>query len=317
MNADPLVSVVVETSNWNPAHPIQLWDTLAALERQSYPRDRFEVLVALDAPHHPEADEIRRRHPGMRVLPAPATLTYYELKNFGASQASGEIVAFTDADCLPSDVWVEEIARSFATAGPQVAAVQGRTRFADLALARAWEASWWSRGFEDEGPIDRMYTSNNIAFRSELYRRYHYLDGSDLRAGLERPLSRQLQRAGYGLWLNPRMLVRHNYSATLREIVQLGLVRGFNFMKLRRTHPEGIDFVLRRFGVLAPLICAPVVFVKDILRLFRKAPRLGIRASEFYKMPLYMLLQVPYNLLTLLGMYWAIMRPDRTPRRPL
>ena len=313
----PVVSIIVETSNWHPKHQIQLWDTLRALEGQSYPRDRLEILVVLDIAHHSDETQIVGSYPWVHTVLAPAGLTYYELKNFGASRASGDILAMTDADCVPCPVWVEELVRSFAEAGPRPAAVQGRTRFLDRPLARAWEASWWSRSFEEEGPIDRLYTSNNVAFRREVYADHHFLPGSPLRTGLERLLTRQLVKAGFGLWLNPRMVVHHNYSPTVREISQQGLVRGYYFMTLRRTYPQGLDYVVKKLGLLAPVICSPLLLIKDIVRIFRKAPKMGIRGRELLKLPLYMSLQVPYNLVVLIGMYWAIFAPDRVPRRPL
>jgi hypothetical protein len=244
-------------------------------------------------------------------------MTYYEFKNLGASLATGEIVALTDADCVPCPTWVEEIGRSFATLPDSVAAVQGTTRFLEAPLSRAWEASWWSRAFEDEGPVDRMYTANNIAYRARVFREHHYIAGTGFKAGLERPLTRELHEAGYTVWLNPRMEVVHNYSPKPREIVQQGLVRGYNWMSVRRAYPGRGDGLLRRLGPLGPLVGASGMLANDFRRVLTKAGRLGVRPREAYKVPLYMAALVPFDALALAGMYWAILRPRQAPRRPL
>jgi GT2 family glycosyltransferase len=308
--------VVVDTSTWEVEHHVQLGDTLRALEAQSYPRDRIEIVVVLESRHAARRDELARAHPRSRIVLASPDLSYYELRNVGARAALGEILAMTDADCVPCPGWVEEIVRSFAEAPPGTAAVQGRTRFLPRPLARAWDPGWWPGSFAAEGPIDRLYTGSNVAFRAEAYRRNQYPAGVPLLSGLERVLGRELRRAGHTLWFNPRMVVHHTYTPRAREIVQQGLVRGYYFMALRRTHPQGWDHLVKRLSVLAPLVCGPALLLKDVLRVVQRARALGLTGRQALKIPLYALLQAPFDLVVMAGMYWAILAPDRVPWRP-
>ncbi len=78
---------------------------LAALDCQSYPSDRYEVVVVDNASDEDigsvvsgfvQARMIVENRPGS-----------YAARNRGAGAAHGEIIAFTDADCIPAPDWVE------------------------------------------------------------------------------------------------------------------------------------------------------------------------------------------------------------------
>ena len=122
-----------------------------------------------------------------------------------------------------------------------------------------------------------------------------------MRAGLERPMTRELQAAGYQIWLNPNMIVHHNYTPSIREIVQMSLVRGYNFLRLRRNYPGKHDSILKMLGWLSPLFCAPVLMFKDMARLLMYSKKMKLWPAEFYKIPIFLLLQIFMGLLSIIG----------------
>src|SRR3954471_15369535 len=77
----PLVSVVVPTCG----RPELLARCLAALESQTLPRERYEIVVIED-----------------RQREGPATA-----RNRGWRSARAPIIAFTDDDCVPDEAWLE------------------------------------------------------------------------------------------------------------------------------------------------------------------------------------------------------------------
>jgi glycosyltransferase involved in cell wall biosynthesis len=122
----PFLSVIVPAFN----RPDGLKALLAALEDQSYPPYRFEVLVCDDGSTPPLAERV-----GIKDCPfsvrflrdtnqGPATA-----RNRGIREARGSIVAFTDDDCLPEPTWLETIAEAmrdaalYAVHGPVKSAV--------------------------------------------------------------------------------------------------------------------------------------------------------------------------------------------------
>lgn len=98
----PYVSVIVPVRDGAEA----LAGCLAALTRQSYQRDRYEVIVVDNGstedlrPAMPADDRfvlIREDKPGS-----------YAARNAGLEKAAGTILAFTDGDCLPDPRWLDE-----------------------------------------------------------------------------------------------------------------------------------------------------------------------------------------------------------------
>lgn len=98
----PFVSVVIPV-----LHNLKgLRQCLESLERQSYPRDWFEVLV-VDNATTPEVESMLPRNRfRARVLHAPRSGSY-RARNLGVREARGSIFAFTDSDCLPDRTWIE------------------------------------------------------------------------------------------------------------------------------------------------------------------------------------------------------------------
>ena len=96
----PVVSVIIPV--YNDADGLRT--CLQALAGQHYPRDRFEVIVvdnnsvqdiarvcaAFERVHYPH-----EQRPGS-----------YAARNKGLSCATGQILAFTDADCIPDAAWL-------------------------------------------------------------------------------------------------------------------------------------------------------------------------------------------------------------------
>src|SRR5258706_1548609 len=133
---EPFVSVVIETittrENAPAGSPFDgLEETLAAVEAQTYPRERTEILVVVDADVSRAAcDEVQRRHPAVRLVPARAA-NYFAAKNAGAAAANGELVVLIDGDCVP-----ERDLLKILVAGTSAAdVVAGRTRYTGDSLA--------------------------------------------------------------------------------------------------------------------------------------------------------------------------------------
>lgn len=109
----PYMSVVIPTYNRAAVLPY-LFD---ALGKQVYPADRMEAIV-IDNSSSDDTEEVVARW--RLALPFPMTFHRKEnrgpaaSRNVGAALARGEIIAFTDSDCVPSPGWLRAAARAFA-----------------------------------------------------------------------------------------------------------------------------------------------------------------------------------------------------------
>jgi glycosyltransferase involved in cell wall biosynthesis len=84
---------------------------LAALERQTYPRDRFEVVVADNA--SPEgAEAVAAVIAGRAQLVVVAEKGAGPARNGGVAASNGDILAFVDSDCVAEPAWIEEGVRA-------------------------------------------------------------------------------------------------------------------------------------------------------------------------------------------------------------
>ena len=97
----PSVSVIVPV--FNNAAPLRT--CLAALEAQTLPRDRYEIIVVDNGSTDGTAADLDDR--AGRRLVHERTPGSYAARNRGVAAARGQVFAFTDSDCVPAPDWLE------------------------------------------------------------------------------------------------------------------------------------------------------------------------------------------------------------------
>ncbi len=96
------VSVIVPV--YNNLKPLKT--CLESLQNQTYPKEFYEVIV-VDNASQEDIGSVANQF-------SQVTLTYeskpgsYAARNKGISLAKGEILAFTDSDCIPAENWIEK-----------------------------------------------------------------------------------------------------------------------------------------------------------------------------------------------------------------
>jgi glycosyltransferase involved in cell wall biosynthesis len=108
----PFISVIVPV--YNGASTIEA--CIDSLQTQEFPRDRFEIIVVESTSTDNTAEVLRRytsKHQGVLLLNENEIRNAYGARNRGVRSAHGEILAFTDADCLARPDWLEELVRPF------------------------------------------------------------------------------------------------------------------------------------------------------------------------------------------------------------
>lgn len=100
----PFVSVIIPVYNDSE----RLKHCLQALNQQSYPQHLYEVIVVDNGSNQGEAVDsvVTPFHQAFCVY--ESTPGSYAARNHGISIAKGEIIAFTDADCIPALDWLEQ-----------------------------------------------------------------------------------------------------------------------------------------------------------------------------------------------------------------
>jgi glycosyltransferase involved in cell wall biosynthesis len=111
-------SIIIPTYN----RQATLRRCLLAVTTQDH-RD-YEVIVVDDASEDGTAEMVKKEFPGVRYLLQEGNQGPAAARNRGIEEAHGEIIAFTDDDCIPPGNWLSEISSGF-EAYPQAGAIGG------------------------------------------------------------------------------------------------------------------------------------------------------------------------------------------------
>jgi glycosyltransferase involved in cell wall biosynthesis len=106
----PFISVIIPV--YNDSDLLRL--CLTALGQQTYPRDYHEVIV-IDNNSEEDIAAVAAQFPWVKLLHEPRPGSYVA-RNKGLSVAQGEVIAFTDADCIPAPTWLENGVRTLLSA---------------------------------------------------------------------------------------------------------------------------------------------------------------------------------------------------------
>jgi GT2 family glycosyltransferase len=196
----PLVSVIIPYYQNQPGLDL----VLAALGRQSYPRERLEIVVADDgsaqAPDTAAAGRtgvrtVRQEDRGFRAAAA---------RNLGAARARGDVLLFLDGDTVPEADFVGHLARLPASCADVITV--GRRRHARLSGWTPSEISAWFAGrlhpaeLPEPDWLGQAYRQSGDLLQVDR-RSYRYLISAVL--GMSRPLFEELggfdeRFVGYG-----------------------------------------------------------------------------------------------------------------------
>jgi glycosyltransferase involved in cell wall biosynthesis len=155
------ISVVVPVFN-TAAH---LEGCIQALQRQDFPAGAWEILL-VDNNSTDGSAAILARAEGVRTFHQPVQGSY-AARNLGVREARGEIVAFTDSDCLPCTGWLRAIESAFED--PEVQVVLGCRRPARegglVGLLADYENHKDALVFSGDDPRVYYGFTNNMAVR--------------------------------------------------------------------------------------------------------------------------------------------------------
>ncbi len=111
----PFVSVIIPVKNGEES----MDDLLKTLMNQTYPKDRTQIIVVDNGSKDRTCDRIKK-YPVVFAQEARRPGSY-AARNKGLSLATGDIIAFTDADCRPEPDWIFRGVDTLAKSGAALA----------------------------------------------------------------------------------------------------------------------------------------------------------------------------------------------------
>jgi len=210
-----------------------LAECLEACLRQTLPAD--EIFVVDDG----SADDTKAI-----ALRYPVTYLWQEnrgpaaARNLGANAATGDVLVFTDSDCVPEPEWLERLIAGFDA--ERIVGVGGSYGIRN-------DSSWLARLVHEEivlrherlaGEVDFL-GSFNVAYRRDAFMAAGGFDETFARAsGEDNDLAYRLQDAGGTLRFVPEARVAHYHPSRLVPYLRTQMRHGYWRMRLYAKHPQ-------------------------------------------------------------------------------
>ena len=159
-------------------------------------------------------------------------------RNRGVAASSGEIVLFTDADCVPDEVWVREMVRPFED--PEIVGVKGVYRTRQQGIIPRFVQCEYEERYE---LMSRHKWIDFVDTYSAGYRRHVFLAQGGFDVGYpsasveDQEFSFRLADQGYKMVFNPQAAVYHQHPETLAGYLRRKFNIGYWKVKVLRRHP--------------------------------------------------------------------------------
>lgn len=231
----PFFSVIIPTHN----RLALLQQTLDCLAQQSYPVEKYEVIVVDNGSMDGTAVYLQAHaQQGQIYCIRQPALGPANARNVGARAAQGDILVFTDDDCLPDPQWLVALADVYSS-DPNIAAVGGRVQDVN---SGEWLQDYYQiqneRQLHSASPRRYLDTAN-ASFRHAAFKqvggfqeRFHFPAAEDVEMGY------RLTAAGYALHFAPKALVWHQGRTSLLGILAQSWRRGLGQAMLMAEYPQ-------------------------------------------------------------------------------
>jgi cellulose synthase/poly-beta-1,6-N-acetylglucosamine synthase-like glycosyltransferase len=231
----PSVTVIVPVRNGEQT----IQPLLESLQKLDYDRNKIEVIV-VDGNSTDKTREIVKQYPVKLIIENRKGLNL--ARNVGIQHSNGEIVAFTDADCIVPPNWITKIVENFKD--PKVSCVGGSAKaldsdfvsqYADNSIVRLMPFFTKREALESVKPFFRHPAGCNMAYRRKIAEEVGYFDENIQYGFDEVEFADRICKAGYKMVLDPKISVWHKHRSTLGE-----------FLKQNFQYGKGSGLVLKK-----------------------------------------------------------------------
>ena len=213
----PKTSVIVPIYNGEADLP----DLIRCLQAQTYPTDRVEYLLVDNGSRDTTASLLERAATQgitFRGLQENQIQSSYAARNTGIRAATGDIIAFTDADCRPQPDWLSALILPFTDSNigivaGEIAALPGETLLEKHAARHnvLSQQHTLNHSFCPYGQTANLAIRRQVLQQVGLFRPY-------LTTGGDADICWRIQReTDWRLHFAPTAIVQHRHRATLQE----------------------------------------------------------------------------------------------------
>ena len=244
----PFVSVVIPTYR----HWQDLPTCLRSLETQTYPRDLYEVIIVNNDPGKECPYPLPADNMSLLVEPREGS---YAARNRGIVNAKGEILAFTDADCVPAPDWIEQAVKLFqGNKGLDRLAGNIKLVFDVMSSPAALHQKVFAFNQRDNAQKGTSVTANLWAHR-RVFKEIGHFDG-ELKSNADLQWGLKAQKAGFTITFAPSVIVSHPALTDIDSLLRKARrVYGGHYARMKwHTRPFPIQLVLSLYPFRPPLL---------------------------------------------------------------
>lgn len=201
--------------------------------------NEFEIIAVNDASTDGTKKKLLEFGKKIVLLENPENKGPAFSRNLGAKKAKGEIVCFTDSDCIAEKNWLKEMIAPFAN--ENVAAVQGRYLTQQKSLVAKFVQE------EIEQRYDLLRKAKNIDWvgsYSAAYRRDVFLaeggfdESFPIASGEDPDLSFRVAKKGHKIIFAEKAVVYHTHPDSLLKYLKTKYFRAYFRVLLYKKHPD-------------------------------------------------------------------------------
>jgi len=257
----PVISIIIAA--FNASQTIE--GTLRALITQETDVP-YEVIVVDSSVD--DTLEIVRQYEQVRVLHFDQRKYCGEARNIGNQAARGEILAYTDADCIPRCDWVQQVWRVHQetpalAVGGAIASCEGENAVSRAAYL--CEFTPWLPG-APAGWIDDA-AGANLTYKRAAFQRFGPFVNGVYCSDTE--FHWRMAAAGERVWFDPALVVHHRSLDNAGRFLRHEFEHGRSFGRMRCTQPQFTP--ARRALYAAAWFIIPAQLFINIIRRFRTA----------------------------------------------
>lgn len=258
----PFVSVVIPTFN----RISSLLVCVGSLFKQSYPPERFEIVIVDDGSTDSTLEILEKYYKNVDKVKifSQKNQGSYAARNLGIKNSKGEIICFTDDDCIAERDWIRNLVNGYKI--EQIGGVGGK--IVGYNITKILE-----RYVEDIGGLGQEKFQNIFSVTANASYRKKVLDEIGVfdpyfKSGGDADLGIRVNLKKYKILYSPDALIFHKHRISINALSRQFFKYGTGYVRLHRKYPK--NFILKRIlkdyilGISKNLVICPVIIIKSI-----------------------------------------------------